>query len=258
MRPRAATTSASAGGATGTDVPGAVTLFAEHLRGVLGPDLVGLYIGGSYSTGEFVHGVSDYDVLVVLEREPPPERVAELRRIHRALGRLDAQTLRIEGDYAPLGWLVPTGTTRPVYWFRDGELREPALMLSADNIASIRDRGITVAGPPPATILPSVTPDQVRDAVREMMAEDPDLSSERSAAREILDLARSLRALETGEPTSRRAGLEWGLRAMDARWHPVLRRADAVRAGEAVGPEDASLRSAVVELRASLGLGNRR
>lgn len=196
-------------------------------------------------------------MLVVLEREPPPGRVAELRRMHRALGRLDAQTLRIEGDYAPRDWLVPTGTTHPVYWFRDGELHEPLLMLSADNVANIRDRGIAVVGPPSATILPSVTPDQVRDAVREMMADDPDLSTELSAAREILDLARSLRALETGEPTSRRAGLEWGLRTMDARWRPSLRRADAVRRGEPVDPADASLRSAVVELRASLGLERR-
>ena len=127
-------------------------------------------------------------------------------------------------------------------------------MLSADNVANMGRTAISVFGPPAATILPAVSADQVREAVREMMGEEPDGSSERSAARELLDLARSLRALESGEPTSRTAGLAFAMTSMDQRWRGVMRRAAAVNGGAAVDERDDSLRRALSDLRASLGL----
>lgn len=198
--------------------------------------------------------MSDYDLLVIVARELDERRVARLRAYHAGLARDDRASLLLEGDYAPRDALVAEGTTRPAWWFRGGALREPEHMLSADNIADMRESGVVVLGPPPRDILPAVTPEQVRTAVREMLAEEPDLSSELAAARELLGIARSIRALETGAPTSNLAGLRWALAHVDPKWHALLRHAAELRAATAVDPRDARLRDAVRAWRAELGL----
>jgi hypothetical protein len=238
---------------TATELPPVVSEFVRRLREVLEDRLVGVYVGGSYSTAEFMRG-SDYDIAVIISDELTDRDVARLRTLHESFARDDAQSLLLEGDYIAQHTLIPEGTTVPAWWFRRGTLREREFMMSADNIANLGRQGITAYGLPAAQVFPVVSPDQVRAAVRDMMAETPDLSSEGAAARELLDLARSLRALENGEPTSRAAGFAWALEHLDGRWHASLRRAAAVRAGAAVDSSDDRLRRAVGELRASLGL----
>jgi len=227
--------------------------FARRLEHVFGPRLVGVYLGGSFSTHEWRPG-SDYDLAVLLTEEPTDEDVVRLRALHQTLAREDPESLLLEGDYIAIGTLVPEGTTRPASWFRKGSLRDPLVMMSADNVANLGRDGIAIIGPPAASVFPEVSADQIRSAVREMMAEEPDRSSERAAAREILDLARSLMALESGEPSSRAAGYEWALRSLDARWRDALTRAAALSAGGAVADDDDTLRRALVDLRKSLGL----
>jgi hypothetical protein len=214
---------------------------------------VGVYLGGSFSTNEWRPG-SDYDLAVLLTDEPAADDIARLRALHEAMAREDPESLLLEGDYVAVGDLVPEGTTAPAWWFRKGALRDPLDMLSADNVANLGRDGIAIVGPPAASVFPKVTAEQVRSAVREMMAEQPDRSSERAAAREILDLARSLKALESGEPSSRAAGYDWALRSLDARWRHALTRAVVVNAGGPVADNDDTLRRALVELRRSLDL----
>ena len=45
-------------------IPSVVVALAEGLARVLGPRLVGVYLGGSISMGDFAPATSDYDVLV--------------------------------------------------------------------------------------------------------------------------------------------------------------------------------------------------
>lgn len=238
-----------------TDLPRVIRVFAERLRSILGDDLLAVYLGGSFSTGDFVRGASDYDLLVVIAQELTPTQRGRIAALHEELGRSEAEGHLLEGDYVSVGVLVPEGTSRPAPWFRGSSLREAEHMLSADNIANMRRDGVAVLGPPPASLLPDAGPELVRAAVRAMLAEEPDASTELAASRELLDVARSLSALETGEPTSRAAGLRWALRSMDPRWRRPLLRAEEVRSGAKVDPGDQTLRRALRELRGSLGLG---
>ena len=111
--------------------------------------------------------------MVVTEHDLDAQTVIRLRSYHHDLARSDVDSLRLEGDYVPRGWITAEGAKGPTWWFRDGELRDPASMLSADNIANLRTDGIAVFGPRPDVLLPLVTRDQVRAAVREMLAESP-------------------------------------------------------------------------------------
>jgi hypothetical protein len=131
-------------------------------------------------------------------------------------------------------------------------------MLSADNIANMRWHGIVAHGLPAPMILPEVTPDDVRAAARQMALDGADsCANEREASSELLNLARSLAAMSTGQPTTKSEGAAWAFGHLAERWHPVLRRALEVRRGAPVGDEDRTLRDGVREFaRVALGMAS--
>ncbi|MFB5083956.1 DUF4111 domain-containing protein [Symbiobacterium thermophilum] len=95
-------------------------------------------------------------------------------------------------------------------------------------------------------MLPPVSPDQVWGAVRAMLAEAPKPAQRpEEQADELLDLLRSLCALETGKPTTKAQGAEWARRHLEPRWHPVVDAALAIRrGGPAAGWDEGMARSA--------------
>ena len=79
-------------------------------------------------------------------------------------------------------------------------------------------------------MLPAVSPDQVRAAVRAMLDEGPrvcELPEEQ--ADQLLGLLRSLCALETGRPTTKSQGVEWVRRRVEPRWLRVVDAAQEAR-----------------------------
>lgn len=238
-------------------VPPVVAALAAHVQGVLAARLIGVYLGGSASMGDFASASSDWDVLVVTDGWLTDRHLAALGVLHRTLLEERPEAERIEGDYAPLEAIVPRGTTVPVPGIRRGVFvpRSGEVMLSADNIANMRLHGIPVRGPATHEILPVVPARDVRAAVREMILDAPAAcGSEIEAADEILDLARSLRALETGLPTTKSEGAAWALQNLEPRWHPAIRRALAARRGEPIPAEDRLLRTALAAMvRATQG-----
>ena len=229
-------------------VPTVVKVLARGLAQDLGSRLVGVYLGGSASMGDFVPATSDYDVLIVTEGMLSPEDLGLIDSLHRQLLAHCPDAQRLEGDYAPRHLLVPGGTSAPVPGFSRGQFEPDVreIMLSADNIANIRESGIVVHGPPAATVLPPVTPDDVRAAVLDMLREGPGRSgTEQDAAAEVLNLVRSFCALEAGRPATKSEGVAWALTHLDERCQELVRRADAIRRGEPVAEDDARLRAAL-------------
>ena len=232
-------------------MPAVVQALADGLVPLLGRRLVGVYLGGSYTLSDFVSASSDYDVLVVTADALTPADLEAVGELHQRLLHEYADAVRLEGDYAPRGLMIPQGTTAPVPLFSHGQFQADVdeIMLSADNIANIREGGITVYGPAAAEVLPYATRDDVRAAVLEMLWEGPDdPHTEAEAASEILGLVRSLRALETGRPTTKSEGVVWALEHLEESWHAVVRRANAVRRGAAVAEGDTELRTALPTL----------
>jgi len=153
-------------------IPPVVTVFADRLHELLGERLVGVYLGGSLVMGDFIEGSSDYDLLVVVSGDLSSADLSRLAALHDHLVDELPDAIRLEGDYVPREALRPVGTTRPVPFFRQGRLQpEPESMLSADNIANMRQDGISVVGPAPASVLPEVSAEQIREAVRQMLRE---------------------------------------------------------------------------------------
>jgi hypothetical protein len=207
---------------------------------ILGNRLVGVYLGGSLSMGDFCAETSDMDFLVVTRGELSMEDSLAVELLHRDLLRRHPYAARLEGDYAPVEVLVAEGTTEPVPGCERGIFLPKVyeIMLSADNIANMRQHGITFFGPPPAAILPPVSPEQVRAAVRVMMEEGPGTcTTPRESAAALLSLLRSASALDAGAPATKSQGARWGLEHLPPEWHPAIQAALLVRCGNGT-PED--------------------
>ena len=229
-------------------VPPVVSALVDGVARILGRRLVGVYLGGSLSTGDFVPATSDFDTLIVTEGHLNPKDIRAIDVLHRRLGLDDPDAQRMEGDYAPRRLLIPQGTSEPVPGFKRGQFRPDVreIMLSADNIANMRESSIAVFGPPADTVLPALTPGDVRAAVWEMLNDGPGPgASEADAASKMLNLARSLCALESGRPTTKSEGAVWALANLDEQWHELIRRAVAIRCGEPVAEDDVRLRTAL-------------
>ena len=233
--------------------PPIVVALAERLEDLLAERLVAVVLGGSWSMGDFVEGRSDLDLLVVVSGELSPVELKRLAVLHETLLAEQPEAAQLEGDYVPREWLRPTGSLRAVPYFRRGRLEpRPALMLSADNMANMRQDGIAVFGPRPAELLPEVTAEAVREAVRAMLHDAPAAATERAAAAEILDLVRGLCAVETGLPTSKSEGVRWALEHVASRWHASVLRADEIRRGATPSENESTLRRALADMRAEL------
>lgn len=205
---------------------------AAGLRKILGERLVGLYIGGSLSLGDYVEASSDIDFLVVTDGPLSPEDLLAVGIYHRELLRSHPLARRLEGDYAPRQVLAPTGTTCPVPGCERGIFlpKVGEIMLSADTIYNLREDGITITGPSPRILLPPVCGDQVRLAVRMVLADGPFFcASSEEIADQLLDLCRSLYTLERGRPASKAEGAAWARSHVEERWLPVIEAAVTAR-----------------------------
>ncbi|MDF2629879.1 MAG: putative nucleotidyltransferase [Symbiobacteriaceae bacterium] len=185
--------------------------------------------------GDFAPESSDLDFLAVTRGPLSLEDAVAVKLLHEDLLRRHPDAARLEGDYAPLDVLVPEGTTEPVPGCEQGKFlpKVGEIMLSADNIADMRDHGICFFGPPSGQLLPAVTPDQVRAAVRTMLAEGLDpFESTVEAAANLLNLVRSACSMERGCPVTKSEGAAWGLAHLNAEWHEAIAAALAVRCGQ--------------------------
>jgi hypothetical protein len=239
-------------GSSTTDnaVPAVASKYSDGLAAIFGRRLIAVYLGGSFAMADFVAASSDYDLLVVVGGDLSDRDLDAIEALHDRLAATSVDAARLEVDYVPRHFLVPSGTTAPVPGFYDGRFRRDIaeIMLSADNIANMRAHGIAVYGPRATEILPEVTPDDVRAAARQMALDGTGgCADEREAASELLNLARSLSAMETGQPTTKSEGAAWALGHLEERWHPVFQHALEVRRGASVDAADQTLRDTLPE-----------
>ncbi|HEX5505864.1 MAG TPA: aminoglycoside adenylyltransferase domain-containing protein [Thermomicrobiales bacterium] len=219
------------------EVNAILDLLLREVRAALGERLVGLCLYGSLSLGDFDPESSDVDFLVVTEGELPGETLAALAALHR---RIAASGLpwsnRLEGSYIPRGAVRrydPVNATHPTIgadWdFGPGRHGRNWVL----ERAIVRERGVALWGPPPATLIDPVSPEDLRAAVRAMLHDfwarqlaDPDwLRPRHYQAFAILTMCRALYTLEHGAVASKPVAAAWARGALGPPWAATIDRA---------------------------------
>ncbi|WP_102127662.1 aminoglycoside adenylyltransferase domain-containing protein [Deinococcus planocerae] len=208
------------------------------VRAALGDDLVGVYLRGSLALGDFDPESSDLDFLVVTGPPVSDAQFAALADLHTRLAALDNPYAgHIEGSYidrASLRHFAPHErrhpTVGPDWAFSRGEH-------GADWMLErwvVRERGVTLLGPDPRTLIEPITADGLRVSVRQTLRswasqpDEPEWLRRRSyQAFAVQTMCRALFTLLTGELPSKPRAVAWALGALPGPWRSLIERSRA-------------------------------
>jgi hypothetical protein len=208
------------------------------VRAELGPELVGMYVDGSLAAGDFDRA-SDVDVVVVTESEIGSERLAALDALHQRVAQQDAWcATELECTYISRAALRRFDQARAVHPNLDRGPGERVKLMTYDegwlvHCHLLRTRGITLAGPDPATLVDEVSPADLRAAMRavlagwatDLLSNSEMLGASGYQSYVVLSLCRIRYTFETGAVVSKRRAAEWARETVDARWHSLVERA---------------------------------
>jgi predicted nucleotidyltransferase len=233
------------------DLDAVLADFVASVQAILGENFCGAYLQGSFAVGD-ADVDSDVDYIVVTHDEVGDEQVAALQAMHERLYELETPWAQhLEGSYFPKKLLRRVDPTRaPLVYFDNG-----STMPERDNHCntavvrwSLREHGVTLAGPEPKNLIDPVPADELRSEVRTAMAEWVEYASmptkaggmsQRLQTLIVLSFCRILQTLESGKIASKKAAGEWALDALDAEWRGLIQQALHARPdqwGQVYGP----------------------
>jgi hypothetical protein len=210
----------------------------KNIQGVLGSHLVGMYLDGSLVSGDFDQD-SDIDFVVVTDEAVSGDLFLALQAMHDRISMLDSVwAVQLEGSYMSLQALRrydPAQALHPNIERGNGERLK---MVNHDAAWTIhrhvlRERGITLAGPSPKTLIDPVTPDDLRQAMRPLLngwaahiLHNPQEMKKRGYQSYIvLSLCRILYTLQYGDVVSKPTAAGWVKKYWGGRWEGLINRA---------------------------------
>lgn len=229
-------------------------VIADLTRGiseVLGDQLVGLYLTGSLTYGDFDRGSSDIDYLAVLSHEIDDAQRAALIRVHSDVGdRFPEWRERVEGSYVTQAMLSsnePPEQGRPYvnggqFWNPDPPYGNEWIL----NLYVLRDCGVALAGPDPKDLIGPVEIADVRAASkRDLLDErvptldDPTIYDDpHQQAYTVLTLCRILHRNANDEVASKRVASSWVKDRYGEPWRSLVERAEGWSHGEPLATAD--------------------
>jgi predicted nucleotidyltransferase len=213
-------------------------ILLEGVQAVLGDRLIGLYLDGSLTSGDF-DADSDIDFVAVTDGEITEAAFSGLQAMHDRIAAMDSPwAIQLEGSYISRGALRrydPENAMHPNIERGAGERLKMARH-EEDWIIHrhiLRRRGVPLMGPEPKTLIDPVSPDDLRHAVRSSLRgwfasllDDPaQINNGGYQSYTVLSLCRILHTLESGAVLSKAAAAQWGRETLDGRWTPLIDRA---------------------------------
>ena len=247
------------------DLNAVLAYLVEGAQRLLGDNFVGAYLQGSFAVGDATE-YSDCDFIIVTARDLAPQELAPFQALHAAIHELPYAYWRtgLEGSYVPAPilrrWSTeprdPPGEPRANDWGDAGmsgappraypfwylDLVAKTLVRSEHDNSQVvrwclREKGVTLAGPPPRDLIDPVPPAALRAEIRQTMDLCLSLNLEPMAlvawqAFWVGLFCRMLHTLSTGAVWSKKASLAWAAGALDPAWCGLIERAAAVRKGD--------------------------
>lgn len=225
------------------ELDGVLNGHAKRLQEVLGDFLIGVYLVGSLAIGDF-DLTSDIDFVVVMSGEMSESQLEQAQFVHdQTYGQVNRWSKHLEYSFFPLDILRHPSSpfshsgrvhdeNRELWHFNHGS---PRLEKSDhDNSLvvrwTLREKGVTVAGPEPLSLLDPVSPNALRTEIRDLLIGwGHELLNDATPYRNrffqtfiVLHYCRMLQDLNEGRITSKREGAEWAKSNLDPKWIPLI------------------------------------
>lgn len=216
---------------------------AEAYKKALGDNFVGLYIQGSLAVGDF-DMTSDVDFEVVINRELTFEELDRIQKVHTIFRNRDSRWVQhLEYSFFPLPKFIQhssryengkiNNSEERKLWYFDNGART---MKKSDHDNTlvvrweVREKGITVLGPDPKTLIGPITPNDLRREIKNFhvgwipgLIANPDPWKNRfHQVFFVLHFSRALQDLEEGRITTKKEGMEWAKKNLDPTWHDLI------------------------------------
>lgn len=216
------------------------TLLKEWVEGVkrfLGDKVIGLYLAGSLTYGDFVPERSDIDLQAVVRSPLSEDELKSVEQLHREMeGHCPQWQGRVECSYVPMDLMrerMPPKQARP--WWGFGTLYVAA---NAGNEWTINQYllskyGIALDGPDFNELIPPIDIQDVRrasveDLFKEWVPKTHDsmwISNSHHQSYLVLNLCRILHTAIAGEPRSKKIAGQWAKEAYPE-WKDLIEEAE--------------------------------
>jgi Aminoglycoside adenylyltransferase, C-terminal domain/Nucleotidyltransferase domain len=214
--------------------------FLVKIQFVLRDQFVGFYLYGSLALGDFDPLTSDIDFIVLTREAIGENHLGALREMHTIFNQSNLPWSRkIEAAYIPLDALHQSISSTALYPQIE---KETDLILSPLEIGwsfqrhTLREHGVTVAGPSPQSLIDPVDQTEMNKAAAVILRgwenqslHDPSwiawARQRGSQAFIILTICRIRYSLETGDVASKPEAARWAKATLEPRWIPLIDRA---------------------------------
>ena len=223
----------------------------QSVRRALGDTFVGAYLQGSFAVGDFDQH-SDVDFIIAIRDELSDSQVADLQTTHQRIYGLGSEWAKhLEGSYFPLDVLRHRERRGTALWYLDNGSQTLIPSNHCNTMlvrCVVRDMGVTLAGPSPATLVDPIPIDALREETRATIREwgreildRPEVYANRFyQGYLVLNYARMLHDMMVGRPGSKRAGAEWAKDRFGPAWTDLIDRAWGGRPNPAVSVREAA------------------
>ena len=231
--------------------------FVYEIAAELRENLVGIYLVGSIASGDF-DSDSDIDFLVVTNTELTEANMKSLQDIQIKIHDMDCYPAKhLEGSYISAGdlndWSI-VGEKKLFYFDNGSTTYEQSIHDNQWHVRWIlRERGITLVGPRPETILQPIPLDEMHNEIKTTMLQVMKVfqkeinrplsfwNSRFGQSFAVLTYCRMLHTLHTGKVQSKKAGVRWAKEFVAPKWEPLIDQAwkerEGVRFGVKIGQQ---------------------
>ena len=230
-------------------------IFVSEVETELAENLVGVYLVGSLASGDFDLD-SDVDFLVVINTELTESNQKRLQEVQIKVHEIDCYPAKhLEGSYISIvdlnDWSIVG--KKKLFYFDNGSIT-PEQSVHDNNWHVrwiLRERGITLAGPEPQTIVRPIPNaellGEMRTSLHQIMLIYEEalqqplnfFNSQFGQSFVVLTYCRMLHTLHTGVMQSKKAGAEWAKEYVEPKWRKLIDRAwddrEGVRFGVKIG-----------------------
>src|SRR3990167_7541115 len=239
------------------DVNHVLILLSDNLEKILGDQLVGLYLTGSLTYGDFDRESSDIDFLAVLTRTLSKDQLEKLKGMHSQIGKSEPTwAKRLEGSYITKSMLASTERPKePRPYVNGGKVSESRYGNEwILNLHVIYERGITLLGTDVKELFPKINIDIVRQASKkdlhddwEPKLDDPapftrkDYDSSHLQAYAVLTMCRALYRAKNDDVASKRVASGWVKKTYGEPWVDLVEKAENWQHGKLMNADKETL-----------------
>jgi len=218
-----------------TDLNDVLKELVNSLEDILKTDFVGAYLQGSFAVGDFDRH-SDVDFVIAIKEEMSDEQVQALQSMHGRIYQMNNPWATcLEGSYFPKDVLRQHDNCDTLLWYLDNGHRSLEKSTHCNSKVVrwvVREKGVTLAGPPPSTLIDPIPVEKLRAEIlatmnkwgQEILDNPDNFRNNFYQSFIVLSYCRMLHDLRRGLPGSKLAGAEWAKANLDPSWKGLIDR----------------------------------